>query len=145
MFLDSELRISSAQVATTNTTTVTTNGYDTGLIGRRIGTGEPLVVVFFVESRTGSADTFSFEAISAADAALTSSVTRLALRGPFTAAQIPVGTAVVVDVPPGLPTQRYLGGRYTLGSSDALTASAFVMPRSFLDNLAYFASGFTMI
>jgi hypothetical protein len=145
MILDEQLRISSAQVATTNTTTVTTNAYDTGLVGRRVGTGEPLVVVFFVEAITAAADTFSFEAISATDAALTGTVTRLALRGPFAAATIPIGTAVVIDIPPGMATQRYIGGRYTLGAADALTASAFVMPRSFLTNLAYFASGFTIV
>jgi hypothetical protein len=145
MFMDAQLRLSSSQVATTNTTTVTTNSYDTGLIGRRIGTGIALVIAFFVEAITGSANTFSFESISATDDALTGTVTRLALRGPFTAAQIPVGSCIVVDIPPGLPTQRYLGGRYTLGASDALTASAFVCPRDFLDFTAYFASGFTVV
>lgn len=145
MRLDAQMRLSNSQVATTNTTTVTTNSYDTGLIGRKIGTGIALVIAFFIEAITGSANTFSFEAISATDDALTGTVTRLALRGPFTAAAIPVGTVVVVDIPPGLPTQRYLGGRYTLGASDALTASAFITPRDFLDFTAYFASGYTVI
>lgn len=145
MILDSQLALSSSQVATTNTTTVTTNSWDTQLADRRVGTGEPLVIAFFVESRTASADTFSFEAISATDSALTSSVKRLALRGPFTAAEIPVGTCVPVDIPQGFARQRYIGGRYTLGASDALTCSAYIVPRSFLDFTASYASGFTMV
>lgn len=145
MITDKELQLSASQVATTNTTTVTTNAYDTGLIGRKIGAGIALCIAFMIEAITASADTFSFESISATANNLTGTVTRLALRGPFTAAQIPVGTVVVVDIPPGLATQRYIGGRYTLGASDALTASAFVTPREFLESHAYFPSGTTFV
>lgn len=142
MFLDAHLRLSAAQLPTQGTTTVTTNALDLAITGGiRLGDGEPMVLAFFIEAITASADTYSFEVISATGADLTGTVTRHVLRGPFAAAEIPAGTIVVLDIPIGQPRQRYIGGRYTLGASDALTVSAYILPRSFVQALNDYPSG----
>ena len=142
MILDALNQLSDSQAFTTNATTVTTNCLDLGDVTpkRQVGSGEPLCIAFFIEAITAAADTFTLQAISATASNLTGSVTVLMRTGVLAAAAIPVGTIVVVPIPPGAPAQRYMGGSAILGAADALTASAFVVPLSFITKLQNYAT-----
>lgn len=142
MILDALLKVSASQSPTQGTSTVSSDAVDLGDVTpkRRIADGEPLALVVFVESITGSADTYTFTAIEATAAALNAGVNVLAARGPYAAAAIPEGTAIVIPLPPGTPVQRYIGARYTLGASDAITVSAYFAPLSFIQKLQTYRS-----
>jgi hypothetical protein len=146
MFLDALQQLANSQVATTNTTTVTTNSVDLGAMTpkRSIGDGEPMALVYFIESVVGSADTYTLQAISATDAALTSGVKIVARTRVLTDAELTAKKLVVLVIPPGEPDQRYLGGSTILGASDALTHSAYLMPLSFVSKLKDYASAFVI-
>lgn len=147
MILDAQNQLSDSQVFTTNTTTVTTNAIDLGNVTpkRTIGDGEPMAIAYFIEAVTGAADTFTFNLISSTASTLGSGVLVHARTRVLTAADIPVGSIVALPIPPGTPTQRYLGGSAILGASDALTASAFILPLSFLSKLRDYASGIVIL
>jgi hypothetical protein len=146
MILDAQTQLADSLAATTNTTTVSTNAYDCGNVTpkRQIGDGEQLAVVFFIESVSGSADTFTLQAISATNVALTSGVKIVARTRILTAAELTAKKIVVLTIPPGEPDQRYLGGSTILGASDALTYSAYVLPVSFVQKLKDYASAFVI-
>lgn len=133
MILDAQQQLSDSQVATTNTTTVSTNSYDTDTPQRAIGDGEPLAVMIIPESIVGSADTYTFQLISATDAALTTSVKVIRRTRVLTDAEITAAKMIVLNIPPGEPTQRYIGVSTILGASDALTYSAYIMPLSMIE------------
>lgn len=142
MILDAQNQLANSLAATTNATTVSTNSADCGNTTpkRAIGDGEPLCVVFCIESASGSADTFTLQVISATDAALTASVKIVQRTRVLTEAELLAAKIVVVNIPPGEPTQRYLGASTILGASDALTYSAFVVPLSMVDKLQDYAT-----
>jgi hypothetical protein len=142
MILDALSRVASAQAATTNTTSVSTDSIDLGDVTpkRQIGDGEPMALVFDIDSITGAANTFTLDAISATAGALNAGVIVMASTGVKTAAQLPAGTLVILPIPPGQPTQRYIGARTTLGAADALTYSAYYLPQSFIHKLQQYAT-----
>jgi hypothetical protein len=147
MFLDSQLRLSTSQTPTQGTSTVTTNAYDMG-VAKSLGSGEPMALVFFIEAITASADSFTFTLITADNDALTSNVV-VHLQDTFTAAMIPAGSIVALPIPsqPILmhAADRYIGGRYTLGASDALTVSAFILPLSFIQALKDYPTSIVIV
>jgi hypothetical protein len=147
MILDAFGQLSDSQVATTNTTTVSTNSVDLDAVTpkRHIGTGEPMAIVFSIEAITGAADTFTLQVISSTAAALNAGVLVHARSGVLTAALLPVGTRFYMPIPPGTPTQRYLGASYILGASDALTVSAHLVPMSFIEENPNYATAITIL
>lgn len=142
MILDALTKVASSQAATTNTTSVSADSIDLGAADpdRQIGDGEPLAAVFEIESITPSADTYTLDVIQASAGALNAGVGVLASTGVKTAAQLPAGSLVVLGIPPGAPTERYLGVRTTLGSGDALTYSAYIVPLSFVQKRQDYAT-----
>lgn len=142
MFLDSQLRLSASQQPTQGTSTVTTNAYDMG-VAKSLGSGEPMALVFFIEAITASADAYTFTLITADNDALTSNVL-VHLQDTIPAASIPAGAMVVIPIPPQvvgvIGSDRYIGGRYTLGASDALTVSAYILPLSFVESRKDYAT-----
>jgi hypothetical protein len=144
MFRDALTKLNASQAHTTNSTTVSTSSYDTGNVTpkNKVGSGEPLSLVVTVESVSGSADTFTIELISSTAADLGSSVNGHGRTRVLTAAEIPAGTKIIIDVPQQAIAQgRYLGYRATLGASDALTATGEIVPRSFVEAQEYYATG----
>jgi hypothetical protein len=153
MYLDALLRVANAQTFN-GASEVSADSVDLGVTpasgvpGRRVGTGEPLELVFFVETAAaatgaGTAE-YLIEAISAADAALTSSPTQLAAVT-RTEAQLVAGAVVRVPIPPGTPTQRYIGGRIDLPlSASTVVGSMFIGPRDFVDQWIAYRRGYTV-
>jgi hypothetical protein len=119
MYIDALLRVSSAQAF--GAAAVSTSSIDLGVPGgvvpsgtppfREIGTGEPMGFGFQI-STSGTVAASLVEIISTTDAALTAGIlVHAAITIPLAAAL--AGTVWFIPLPPGTPTQRYLGLRVT--------------------------------
>ena len=130
MFIDALGRVSNAQAF--SATAVSTDSIDLGNVtpNRRIGTGESLGFgMAVIVGLAGTTPTFSFDVISATDAALTTSVvvhanyTRLA-------ADLTAGSLHFFPLPPDWPRQRYLGARVNLGgTTPTITVTTWLTAR----------------
>jgi hypothetical protein len=136
MFLDNLLVVSDTQAF--GAAAVSTNSIDTTLLtpGRQIGTGEPMGFAFQVDV-AGTVAASDLEIISATDAALTAGIISHAKRT-IPLAETVAAAAFFLALPPGTPTQRFLGVRVTtaggtISLTSWLTAQALfsLMPRSY--------------
>ena len=121
MYLDALLRVSNAQAF--GASAVSTDSIDLGNVTpkRQIGTGEPLGFGLCVTT-AGTVAATTFDIISATDAALTTSVLVHATRS-LPLAETVAGARFFLGLPPGTPTQRYLGIRLvTAGGTISATA-----------------------
>jgi hypothetical protein len=139
MFVDALLLVSDAQAITADA--VSTNTIDLGnpTVKNRIGTGEPvafgLQVDVAADFTTGD-ETYAVEIISSASANL-STPTVLA-RYVFVAAAgggaLAAGKKYVLPVPPGMPSQRYIGLNYDVGgTTPSVTVTAFLSMQAMID------------
>lgn len=121
MFIDALLRVSSAQAF--GAAAVSTSSIDLALTtpGRQIGTGEPMGFGFNVTT-AGTVAATLLEVISATDAALTAGILVHASRS-IPLAETVAGALFFLGLPPGTPTQRFLGVRATTaGGTISLSA-----------------------
>lgn len=141
------------QLVTTNSA-LSTNTMDLGpaAIGNNqvgdLGAGEPLNVTFSVLVAPATATDVTFQLIQADDAALTTNVQVIGSAGPFTIAQLPVGTLVPMKVDrtaPLLP-KRYIGARYvSTGATVTALSVAAIIAKSVQDlRNIYFRSGYAV-
>lgn len=147
MFIDSQLLLSDAQALTA--TAVSTNTIDTGLATNEIGAGEAMALVFTVDvaADTASADeTYQFQLIQSANANLSSQDVLLQTdTGFITRAYLVAGAKVVIPIPPGMKTKRYLGARYVLGgTTPSVTVTAVIQPMSMLQMDNNYPDGITI-
>ena len=142
MFLDAFLRVSNAQAF--GAAAVSTDSIDLSNVTpkRKIGTGEPMGFGVAVTT-AGTVAATLMEVISATDAALTAGILVHATRT-IPLAETVLGALFFLPVPPGTPTQRFLGVRLTTagGTISATvwltTASAFsLLPENY-------AAGYTI-
>lgn len=147
MFIDALLVVSDAQAITVDA--VSTNTIDLGnpTVKNRIGSGEPMCFLVNVEVAadfTTTDETYNFEVISSAAAALTSPT--VLNRRAILAATLALGYRFIIDVPPGQPILRYLGLNYDVGgTTPTLTVSAALMPRKMAEeSLAFYAKGYSI-
>lgn len=148
MILDKLLELSKAQ-AVTDADAYSTNTLDVGNpeVLRRIGDGEPLAIVVVVTTAAGNSggsftNAFDFIAVQSANANLSSHDEMVKRRVPAT--ELTVGAVIVLDIPPGRPTKRYIGARYELGTGDTITVSAYIVPRSFVPQFVAYANGYVV-
>lgn len=137
MILDALLRLANKQNFT-QADEVTENTIPLGSVVRHIGTGEPLSMIFCITTAaTGSGgsqtDATSFRAITDTVASLASPTVLAEV--PRDNADLVAGALVEVPLPKGLPDEGFLGGQVVLGAGDTLSASVFVVPRSFVPAL----------
>lgn len=141
MFLDALGLVSDAQAY--GAAAVSTNSIDLGLTtpGRQIGTGEAMGFGISVDV-SGTVAASKIEVISATDAALTAGILVHAVRD-IPLAEMVAGALFFIGIPPGTPTQRYLGLRITTaGGTVTVTAwlttqSLFsIVPRAYPKNYA---------
>lgn len=133
MFLDSQLLLSDAQALTA--TAVSTNTIDTLLATNEIGAGEPMALVFTIDTAADAVsgdETYQFQLIQSANANLSSQDVLLQTDTAFiTRSVLTAGFKVVIPVPAGMKTKRYLGARYVLaGTTPSVTVTAFLQPLS---------------
>lgn len=123
MYLDAFLRVSNAQAF--GAAAVSTDSIDLGAVTpkRQIGTGEAMGFGFAVTT-AGTVAASLLEVISATDAALTAAILVHASRS-IPLADTTVGSLHFVGLPPGTPTQRYLGVRVTTAGG-TISATAWL-------------------
>ncbi len=146
--LDALTMLSDGQ-AVTDTDAYSTNTIDLGDVtpNRSIGDGEPLAIVVTVDvgpaEPAGSlTDAFDFIAVESVNANLGSHAVMCQRR--VAAALLTAGAMVVLPIPPGLPTSRYIGARYEVGTGDTITVSAHLVPLSFISKLKTYARGYVI-
>lgn len=142
MFLDALLRVSSAQAF--GAAAVSTNSIDLGasVPKREVGTGEGLG--FGVSVTTGGtvANTL-LEIISATDAALTAGIIVHASRTLLLAETL-VGALFYLELPPGTPTQQFIGVRLTTAGG-TISATVWLAASSMFSILAKsYAKGYVI-
>lgn len=125
MFLDALTLLSDAQAF--GAAAVSTNSYDLGATtpSREVGTGEPLSLAVQVDV-AGTVAPSVIDFISATDAALTAGVLVHATRS-IPLAAMAVGATHLLTIPPGTPTQRYMGARITTAGG-TVTATVWFAP-----------------
>ena len=158
MYVDNELVLSSTQTLTVGAA-VGTNVIDLG-VARSIGNGEPMAVVFVVESdavQSGSDEDYTFTVEYSSVAAQTSGYVTMGQRlfesgTPGAPAQnadlLVTGYRFAIPIPPtgSGDDERYLGVRYTLvGAASDVDVTAFLTPMSMIDATVDYADGFAIV
>lgn len=112
-----------------------------------ISAGEPLGLVLTVgvaADHTTGDETYSFEVVQAATSTISSSpdtLVAVAFTNAQAAALLFAGAVIVVPLPSGSVTKRYLGAHYTGGgTTPTITVSGSIMPLSMIQRQAYYAS-----
>lgn len=123
-----------------------TNSYDSGAAGNDISIGEPLALVITVDVAadfTTADETYEFQVIQSANANLSSPDILIART--VLAATLVAGARVVIPIPPGSKTKRYLGGYFNGGgTTPTITVTAFIQPMNMLDIQKYYPNGYTI-
>ena len=137
MFLDRQTLFSDAQA-------LTATGASTDLIDlgqeRRIGVGEPMCVVATCDVAMGGTSPTLVITVQSDDNASFSSAATVVATG--TISSLAAGAKVVLPIPPGTATERYIRLNYTLGgTSPTVTLTAALMPQSMVYNDYYYADG----
>ena len=156
MYLDSQLQFSDTQTVTA--TAVATNVLDLS-VDRSIGNGEPMAVLFIIESaavQSGGDEDYTFDVEYASDAAQTTGRQRIGQRifesgTPTAPAQnadlLVTGFVFLIPIPPTKlsESEQFLGIRYvTAGTSPTITCDAFLIPMSMIDATNTYADGYAI-
>jgi hypothetical protein len=146
MHLDKNLMISDSQALTG--TSYSQNSIDLGNVTPKneIGAGEPMALVVNVEvaaDHTTGDETYQIDVIQSANENL-SSGTPLA-GAVISYSLLTAGAVIVIPIPPGSVTARYLGAIFTLGGTlPSMTVSAFVTPLQMTGKNKVYASGYAV-
>ena len=130
MFIDDLDRVANAQAfgaAGVSASSIDLGATSVSPNARQIGTGEPMGFGFAVTT-AGTVANSLIEVISATDAALTAGII---VHGAVTGllADNVAGKRYFVALPPGTPTQRYLGVRVTTAGG-TISGTAWLTPES---------------
>ena len=147
MYIDSQCLLSDAQALTASA--YSTNTYDSGAAGNEIGAGEPLCAVITVDTAADTAsgdETYQFSLVQSANANLSSHDVLVATDTSFiTRAVLVAGYKLVIPLPPGMKSKRYLGIRYTLGgTTPSVTVTAEIQPQNMVQMNNVYPDGFTI-
>lgn len=150
MFRDSQTAL--YEGVALSATGVSTNGYDCGAPGvtsgeaTDISQGKPMVVCLTVgvaAKVSGTTETYEFDVIQADDAALTSNVVTLA-QYPFTNAQaaalLKAGAIIVLPIPQGSITQRYVGIKFIGANTPTITVTAWITWADMVQQQSYYST-----
>ena len=143
-FKDAQTQICSTQAFSANA--VSENTYDSSAAGNDITEGEPLGIgidVTVAADATTGDETYEFQAIQSAAAGLGSPDVLVLIRP--ARADLTVGKRLVLPLPPGSKTKRYLGLNVNVGgTTPSITINAFIAPLSFLGGWKAYADGFSI-
>lgn len=153
MYLDALLRVANGQTFN-GASEVSADSVDlgvtpaSGIPARRVGSGEPLVLAFFVETSavaTGAGTAAFLVNIVQADNDALSSNKEVIASVSKTEAQLVAGAVVIVPMPIQVPTRRYIGGEVDLPlSASTVVGSMFFGPRDFVDAWVAYKRGYTV-
>jgi len=150
MYLDVQNRLWSSLGLTT--TAVSTNAidcaapYTTNATQPDPSAGEPLALFVNVETAGGHAgtETYEFQVITATASDLTTGQLVIATTGTIATADVAVtlaaGRTIVLPIPPGSITQRYLGAKIVSANSAAVTVSGYILPLSEAEVRKYYST-----
>jgi hypothetical protein len=131
MYVDAQTTLWDAAALTADA--VSTNAYDMGVDTRDVGIGEPLSAVITVDvaaDATTGDETYRFDLIQSTVTALTSPdllASHIVTAAQATAGALAAGTIVVIPVPMGRITKRYLGLQFDGGgTSPTITVTAWI-------------------
>jgi hypothetical protein len=149
MVIDAQLLLSDAQAITADA--ASTNTIDLGNVTpkNQIGDGEPLALVICVDvaaDATTGDETYEFQLIQSANADLSSPDILVKSDTAFiTRATLVAGYKLVLPIPPGFPTKRYLGAYYNVGgTTPTITVTTFIQPLSMVEKLKDYANAYTI-
>jgi len=147
MILDNQTLLSDAQAITADA--ASTNTYDLGAANKFVAIGEPLGVFFTIDVAADAADadeTYEFQVIQSANANLSSPDILIKTDTTYISrSTLVAGYKLVLPIPPGLVTKRYLGAYYNVGgTSPSVTVTAWIAPLSMAQNEKYYADGITI-
>lgn len=152
MFIDAQTQLWNATALTTSA--YSTNSYDLGAVpsngsanGEAVdpSAGEPLgmVISVGVAATHSGTETYQWEVTQSASSTASSSPDTLVTVA-FTTAQsatlLAAGTVIVVPIPPGSVSKRYLSGHYTSANSASITITAWIAPLSMIQKQHYYTS-----
>jgi hypothetical protein len=149
MILDKENQLADAQaLSATGYTTNTVDGGTASPVGDA-GSGEPMALLFTVTTAADLAsgdETYQFQIVQSANANLSShdvlSQTDTSL---ITKTVLVAGYQVIMPIPPGLVTKRYLGGRVVLGgTTPSISVSCYLVPLSLINKYKAYAKNYTI-
>ena len=137
MYIDRLNLFSDAQALTGNA--ASTDVIDLGE-ERRIGVGEPMAVVLYVDVAQAGGGNFTATLQSDTADSFGSAVTLFATGTLTSLAQ---GARVVLPVPTGVLTRRYIRVNYTL-SAGTITVTAALLPQNLVQNDFYYQDNITI-
>lgn len=149
MYVDAQTLLWDA--AALSTDAASTNTYDTGAAGNDISAGESLCAVLSVDVAadiTTGDETYKFQVIQSASSNL--GTPTVLVEVPFTAAQVTAGLLaagkiIIIPIPPGSITQRYLGLYFDGGgTTPTITVTAFIAPQRMIQRDKHYAKGYTI-
>lgn len=150
--VDAQLQFSAAQALTG--TAVSTNIIDLagtapgpggGATERRIGTGEPMAIVVFVTVAAGGTTPTLQVVLQSDDNSAFSSPATVASSEVFAAAQLTAGAKLVLPIPPGKATEKFIRLNYVMtGTSPTVTVTAYLVPMSDLQQEQTYPKNFTI-
>ena len=122
----------SAAQAFTGANTVSTNSYDLGTYSGNApdpSIGRLMAILVLVTVAAGAGSTHEFDAIMATSADLATSATVLVARTGLLAASLGAGQALILPIPQGTVSKRYLGYQNSSsGGTTTITCDAYYMP-----------------
>jgi len=135
--------------AALSATGVSTNKYDFGHTAGGFGTGEPVAMIVTVDvaAKVTGTETYEFQVVQAtADDGTTGQDVLVSV--PFTTAlagtRLKAGAIVVVPIPPGSVTKRYLCGKFVGANTPTITVTAFFAPLNFAQVTKDYPKGYTI-
>lgn len=134
MFLDRQNKVSDAQVLTA--TAVSTDVIDLGE-ERRLGTGEPMAFVVQADVALGGTSPTLVIAIQSDD--VENFASPAVVLSSATLSALAAGQRVILPIPPGARTERFVRLNYTLGgTSPTVTLTSALLPMSMIQNDFYY-------
>ena len=136
MLIDNLTRVDNAHAYSANA--VSTSSYDTAAAGNDISIGQPMCFVVTVGAAakvSGGTETYEFDIIQSANAALTAPDVLAAFT--FTNAQavalLTLGAAIQLPIPMGSITKRFLGLQFVGANTPTITITSWITPQSMQD------------
>lgn len=148
MYLDALTRVWNA--AALSADAASDFSYDTAAAGNDISIGEPLglaIQVVTAAKVSGTTETYEFQIIQSTLGTL--ATPDILIKYPFTNAQattqLVAGSLIVLPVPPGSITKRFIGGYFDGANTPTITVTAWFAPLSMFDRRHDYASRITVL
>lgn len=148
MILDNFCKVWASAALTTDA--ASTYSYDTGAAGNDVSIGEPLAGLVNVEvagDHTTGNETYEFQVIQSASADLSTPdiLCKVSIVAGDVAALLAAGKFIVIPIPPGSVSKRYLGLYFDGGgTTPTITVSGYIVPLSFIQREKVYADAITI-